>query len=218
MNTNPETSFITREETSFADWLRLPYAAPGNKIGLFGGSFNPPHSGHLLVAETALKRLGLDQIWWLVTPGNPLKQHNELAPLEARVEAVKDLAQHPKMRVTAHEVMLGTPYTAKTLAALQAKQPLVKFVWVMGADNLAGFHRWQDWRGIVNRVPIAIVNRPGATLSPLSAPMSVTYAQARLPEHKAPLLSDIKAPAWTFLTGPLDASSSTNIRAGRNNK
>lgn len=215
MNHTFDTRLHTTDTNRQADWVCLPYAAPGNRIGLFGGSFNPPHSGHLLVAETALRRLDLDQIWWLVTPGNPLKEHSELAPLAERVAAVQAMAKHPKMKVTAHEVQLGTPYTARTIAALQARNPELRFVWVMGADNLSGFHRWQAWRSIVERVPLAIVNRPGATLAPLSAPMSQTYATSRIPQEKARNLSSLTAPAWTFLTAPLDASSSTHIRRGQ---
>ena len=197
------------------DWLKLPHAEAGNRIGIFGGSFNPPHSGHRLVAATVLKRLGLDQVWWLVTPGNPLKSHSDLAPLERRLQLTSDLADHPRMKVTAFEQVLGTPYTARTLVALQAMRPAVRFVWVMGADNLAGFHHWQDWRDIVGSVPIAIVDRPGASLSVLSSPMAKAYEKYRLPEEDAALLPDMQAPIWTFLHTPLDQTSSTDLRRGR---
>ncbi len=194
------------------DWLKLPHAGRGNRIGIFGGSFNPPHSGHRLVAATALKRLGLDQVWWFVTPGNPLKSHSNLAPLEKRLHLARQMADHPRMKVTAFETVLGTPYTARTLIALRAMRPSVRFVWVMGADNLSGFHYWQDWRAIVGSVPIAIVDRPGASLSVLSSPMAKAYEKFRLPEEEAALLPDMAAPVWTFLHTPLDNSSSTELR------
>lgn len=195
-----------------AEWLKLPHAEPGNRIGIFGGSFNPPHSGHRLVAQTVLKRLGLDQVWWFVTPGNPLKDHGDLAPLEMRLHLTSALADHPRMKVTAHELVMGSPYTARTIGMLRKKRPGLRFVWVMGADNLASFHRWQDWRTIVASVPIAVVNRPGASLSALSAPMAKAYEKHRLPEEEARLLLDIEPPVWTFLHAPLDDASSTVLR------
>lgn len=197
------------------DWLKLPHSEPGNRIGLFGGSFNPPHSGHRLVASTALKRLRLDQIWWIVTPGNPLKSHTDLAPLELRLHTASRLADHPRMKVTAFEAALGTTYTAKTLTALRAKRPSARFVWIMGADNLANFHQWQDWQGILGSVPIAVVDRPGASLSVLSSPMAKAYENYRLPEEDAALLTDMQPPVWTFLHAPLDPASSTDLRARR---
>ncbi|MTH96352.1 nicotinate-nucleotide adenylyltransferase [Roseibium sp. RKSG952] len=195
-----------------ADWLKLPHAEPGNRIGLFGGSFNPPHSGHALVASTVMKRLGLDQVWWLVTPGNPLKDHSELAPLEMRIHMTSALADHPRMKVTAYESVIGTPYTARTIEMLRVIRPSLRFVWVMGADNLASFHKWQNWRSILDLVPVAIVDRPGASLSVLSAPMAQAYEKHRLPEEDAALLPDMKPPFWTFLHTQLDENSSTHLR------
>ncbi|MET1413430.1 nicotinate-nucleotide adenylyltransferase [Roseibium sp. HPY-6] len=194
------------------DWLKLPHAEPGNRIGIFGGSFNPPHSGHKLVAETVIKRLGLDQVWWFVTPGNPLKSHADLAPLEMRLHMTSAVADHPRMKITAYETVLGTPYTAKTIMALRAKRPSLRFVWVMGADNLGSFHRWQDWRTIVGSIPVAIVDRPGASLSALWSPMAKAYEKYRLPEEDAKLLPDMKPPIWTFLHTALDRTSSTDLR------
>lgn len=194
------------------DWLKLPHCEPGNRIALFGGSFNPPHSGHRLVASTALKRLDLDQVWWLVTPGNPLKSHAGLAPLEKRLRAVRALVDHPRMKVTAHEVVLGSSYTARTVKALCARRPGVRFVWLMGADNLASFHHWRDWRSILGAVPLAIVDRPGASLSVLSSPMAKAFERSRLPEENAVLLPEMAPPAWTFLHAPLDPASSTQFR------
>ena len=198
--------------SEYQDLLRLPHAEPGNRIGIFGGSFNPPHSGHWLVASTVMKRLDLDQIWWLVTPGNPLKDHADLAPLEMRLHLTSAVADHPKMKVTAFEEVLGTPYTAQTIARLKVLRPSLRIIWIMGADNLAGFHKWQDWRSLVGTVPVAIVNRPGSSLSPMSAPMAKAYENYRLPEEMAALLPDMEPPAWTFLHAPLDASSSSKMR------
>lgn len=198
------------------DWQTLPHVEPGNRIGIFGGSFNPPHSGHRLVAATVLKRLGLDQVWWFVTPGNPLKSHAELAPLETRLHMTNALANHPRMKVTAYETVLGTSYTAKTLKVLCSMRPSVRFVWVMGADSLAGFHRWQNWRAIVEAVPVAIVNRPGGSLAALSSPMAKAYEKYRLPEEDAALLADMEPPVWTFLHAPLDRTSSTGLRQVEN--
>ncbi|MBD1549031.1 nicotinate-nucleotide adenylyltransferase [Labrenzia aggregata] len=192
--------------------MKLPHAEAGNRIGIFGGSFNPPHSGHRLVAQTVLNRLQLDQVWWFVTPGNPLKEHGDLAPLEMRIHMTSALADHPRMKVTAYEAVLGSPYTARTIEMLRVRRPSLRFVWVMGADNLAGFHRWQDWRAIAGLVPIAIVDRPGASLSVLSAPMAKAYEKYRLPEKDAALLADLEPPAWTFLHAPLDETSSTFLR------
>ncbi len=196
------------------EWLRLPHAEPGNRIGIFGGSFNPPHSGHRLVAETALKRLRLDQVWWMVSPGNPLKDHVDLAPLERRVHMTRSVAEHPRMKVSAHEQVLGSPYTARTIAMLRVKRPALRFVWIMGADNLAGFHHWQDWRSIVDSVPMAVVDRPGASLATLGAPMAKAYEKQRVDETDAALLADLKAPSWVFLHTALDDSSSTRLRKG----
>lgn len=194
------------------DWLKLPHAEAGNRIGIFGGSFNPPHSGHRLVAETALKRLRLDQIWWVVTPGNPLKDHGNLAPLTERLHMTNALADHPKMKVTAYEQVLGSPYTARTIEMLRKLRPSLRFVWVMGADNLASFHRWQNWRSIVELVPIAVVDRPNSSLAALSAPMAKAYEKHRVDESDAGILADLEPPAWTFLHAPLDATSSTVLR------
>ncbi|MCW2308818.1 nicotinate-nucleotide adenylyltransferase [Rhodobium gokarnense] len=191
---------------------QVPPGDAGLTVGLFGGSFNPPHDGHFHVALTALRRLGLDRIWWLVTPGNPLKDHSELEALEARVAAVRRLADHPRFTVTAFEATEGLSYSADTIAFLRRRRPGVNFVWVMGADNLAGFHRWQFWRQIVDTLPIAIVDRPGASLSPLFAPMAEVYRHARIAEDEAGDFALRPAPAWTFLHAPLNPLSSTLLR------
>ncbi|MFC3317863.1 nicotinate-nucleotide adenylyltransferase [Rhizobium rosettiformans] len=191
----------------------MPHVERGMVVGLFGGSFNPPHQGHLLVAEIALRRLGLDQLWWLVTPGNPLKSRNELAPLAERLEACEALAEDPRIKITAFEKTLGTSYTARTLDFIRARNPHVHFIWIMGADNLAGFHRWQRWQKIATTFPIAVIDRPGSTLAYLSSKTARTFDYARVDEEDAGVLWQKRAPAWTFIHGPRSTLSSTAIRA-----
>lgn len=182
------------------------------QVGLFGGSFNPPHAGHALVAEIALRRLALDQLWWIVTPGNPLKSTRELAPLAERVALSEKLAEDPRIKVTAFEARHNVRYTADTLALVKRRNPGTDFVWVMGADNLAGFHRWQRWRQIALTFPIAVIDRPGSTLSFLSSVMAKTFDYARVDEGDAPRLARMKAPAWTFIHGPRSSLSSSALR------
>ena len=181
-------------------------------VGLFGGSFNPPHEGHRLVAEIAIRRLRLDQLWWMVTPGNPLKPKRHLASLAERVAWSEAMARDPKIRVTAFEQSLGLHYTAQVLDRIKARNPRVRFVWVMGADNLRDFHRWQSWQKIARTYPIAVVDRPGATLSFLSSVMAKTFDHARVDEDDAGTLGRTAAPAWTFIHGPRSTLSSTAIR------
>jgi len=196
-------------------YLRMPYVEKGMAVGLFGGSFNPPHAGHALVAEIALRRLALDQLWWIVTPGNPLKSSRELAPLPERLRLSQEMARDPRIKVTAFETSHNVRYTADTLALVRARNPGVNFVWVMGADNLRDFHRWQRWRQIATTFPIAVIDRPGATLSFLSSVVAKTFDYARVDEIDAPRLARMKAPAWTFIHGPRSSLSSSAIRAGR---
>jgi nicotinate-nucleotide adenylyltransferase len=191
----------------------MPHAGKGLAVGLFGGSFNPPHAGHGLVAEIALRRLALDQLWWIVTPGNPLKSGNELAPLAERLKLSEQVAQNPRIKVTAFEAAHNVRYTADTLALVRARNPGVDFVWVMGADGLRDFHRWQRWRQIATTFPIAVIDRPGSTLSFLSSMVAKTFDYARVDEIDAPRLARMKAPAWTFIHGPRSLLSSTAIRA-----
>lgn len=186
----------------------------GMQVGLFGGSFNPPHSGHSLVVEIAMRRLQLDQLWWMVTPGNPLKSTRDLAPLAKRIEMSEQVAKDPRIKVTAFEASHNVRYTADTLALIKARNPGVDFVWIMGADNLRDFHRWQRWRQIVMTFPIAVIDRPGATLSFLSSVVAKTFDHARVDEGDAPRLARMKAPAWTFIHGPRSLLSSTALRNG----
>jgi len=198
-----------------ARYLRMPHTEKGMAVGLFGGSFNPPHAGHALVAEIALRRLRLDRLWWIVTPGNPLKNSHELAPLAERIRLSEAVAGDPRVEVTAFEASYHARYTADTLALVKARNPGVDFVWVMGADNLRDFHRWQRWRQIVLTFPIAVIDRPGATLSFLSSVVAKTFDYARVDEGDAPILARMRAPAWTFIHGPRSSLSSTALRAQR---
>ena len=195
--------------------LRLPPAPPGSRIGLLGGSFDPPHAGHLLVARTALRRLRLDRLWWMVTPGNPLKDHGHLAPLARRIALSRALARHPRILVTGFEAAFHIRYTADTIRLLKRRRAGARFVWIMGADSLKTFHRWQSWEEIARAVPLAIIDRPGATLSPLSAPAARRFANARLPERDAALLPARTPPAWVFLHGARSPVSSTLLRRSR---
>lgn len=181
-------------------------------IGLYGGSFNPPHEAHRMVALTALKRLRLDRLWILVTPGNPLKRNGGLSPLGERIAAVEGLMAHPRIVVTGLEADIGTSRTCQVLAYLGPRCPGVSFVWVMGADNLAQLHHWGRWRGIVERAPVAVVDRPGATFAPLSARAALTYRAARIDERDAAALAGSPPPAWCFLHGPRSSLSSTKLR------
>jgi nicotinate-nucleotide adenylyltransferase len=192
---------------------RPPQAAPGQTIGLLGGSFNPPHAAHRLISEVALKRLGLDKVWWIVSPGNPLKKRVRAAPLAERMQLCRSMATNPHIIVTDFEADLPTPYTASTLAFLKARSPLVRFVWIMGADNLASFDRWERWREIFTMVPVVVVDRPGWRLKALASKAARAFARSRRPETEAAVLAQRPPPAWTFLTGPLSHASSTAIRS-----
>ena len=192
--------------------VKTPPVHAGARIGLMGGSFNPPHEGHLAIARTALRRGGLDAVWWIVTPGNPLKGHDELRPLDERVAATRALVRHPRMTVTAFEQDLGCAYTHETVAFLTGRYPQARFVWVMGGDSLAGFHRWRNWRRIADMIPLLIVDRPDWRFRALSSPAALTLAKSRLPEGLAGQIADRPAPTWTYLTCPLSSLSSTEIR------
>lgn len=187
--------------------------APGMRVGLFGGSFNPAHEGHRHVAETALRRLDLDRVVWLVSPQNPLKRADETAPLAARMASARTLATGPSMIVSDLETRIGTRWTIDTLRAVTARHPAVEFVWLMGSDNLAGFHRWRGWTDIFRLMPIAVVARPGSLLESRTAPAAARFAGFRLPDAAARRLPGAATPAWTWLGGPLHPQSSTALRA-----
>jgi nicotinate-nucleotide adenylyltransferase len=190
----------------------LPPHAAGQKIGLCGGSFNPAHRGHRHISLLALRRLGLDKMWWFVTPGNPLKDPKILPPVEVRMRKAADIAADPRIEITGAEAGFRTRYTADLVDILKRRAPHVRFVWVMGSDNLAQLDRWDRWRDIAHAVPIAVVNRPGFLLSGLNARAAHVLAQYRIGESDAVTLPYRDTPAWTFLTGPRTSASSTALR------
>jgi nicotinate-nucleotide adenylyltransferase len=193
------------------DAARLPMAAPSMRIGLLGGSFNPPHAAHREISLTALKRLGLDQVWWLVSPTNPLKNPAILPSLESRVDAARRMARHPRIEVTAFAG--GSPYTVDLLTELKRRFPGVNFVWLMGADNLAQFHRWRAWEKIFTLLPIAVLDRPGFRLKARAGMAAQRFAPYLVDESDAGGLAGLVAPAWTILTHRLSSLSSTALRA-----
>jgi len=189
-----------------------PIALPGQRIGLLGGSFDPPHQGHVHITRWALRGFGLDRVWWLVSPGNPLKSAAP-ADLARRLAAARALMHHPRVTITGLEARLGTRYTAETLAVLQRRNAGVRFVWLMGADNLAGFQRWDRWDEIMARITVGVLARPG---DQIRAGLSVTarrYGRWRLPPHAARFLPDAAPPAWALLTGRMLDLSSSTLRA-----
>lgn len=189
----------------------FPFATDGQVIGLLGGSFDPAHEGHVHITKEALRRFGLDRVWWLVTPGNPLKEHGP-APLDARLEAARGLMRHPRVRITDLERRLGTRLTIDTIRALRRAYPKVRFVWLMGADNLAQFHRWESWEEIARLVPIGVLARPGSRLNARLSPAARELARYRLPESQSQLLGRADPPRWALVNVPMKRVSSTAIR------
>lgn len=192
-----------------------PAARSGQKIGLLGGSFDPAHDGHVAITRAALTRFGLDRVWWLVSPGNPLKKHGP-APMPDRLVTARAVMTHPRVEVTDIETRLGTRFTAQTIVALQMKYPGVRFVWLMGADNLAQFHRWQDWQTIMSRVPVGVLARPGDRISARMSKAARVFRGDRLTGRQSALLASAHAPAWSFINLPMTQSSSTAIRNAGN--
>ena len=187
------------------------------RIGLLGGSFNPAHEGHLHVSQQALQKLGLDEVWWLVSPQNPLKTADGLEPLATRVALARKLAGHGLIRgrihVDAPELALGTRYTLDTVVALRRAYPHARFVWLMGADILPQLVRWKDWRRLFEAIPIAAFARPGWSYPALASAAPRAFARHRLPAAQARRLATSPAPAWAFIPGRLDPHSATAIRA-----
>lgn len=192
----------------------FPFALSGQCIGLLGGSFDPAHEGHIRLTEEALKRFGLDRVWWLVTPGNPLKTRQP-APIDERIAYARRIMDNPYVDVTGLEVRLGTYQTVDTITALQKYRPYLRFVWLMGSDNLVQFNQWDHWRQIAARVPIGVLSRPGSRLEARMSKAAQIMAAARLPEAQARLLGSSPPPAWVMLNMPMLSASSTAIRAAR---
>jgi nicotinate-nucleotide adenylyltransferase len=191
-------------------------AARNMRVGLLGGSFNPAHEAHRQISLTALKRLGLDRVWWLVTPGNPLKDPSKLASPESRVEAARKMARHPRIEVTGFAG--GSAYTIDLLAELKRRFPGVNFVWLMGADNLAQIHRWRAWQEIFAAVPIAVLDRPGLRLKARASKAAQRFALYQVDESDAGGLARLEPPAWTILSHRLSGLSSTALRAKKAKK
>ena len=193
--------------------LRLGFSlAPGMKVGLYGGSFNPAHEGHAHVAETALRRLGLDRVIWLVSPQNPLKPTHETDIMTRRLYGAARYAEGPSMIVSDAETKMGSQYTIDTIRALKARFPGVCFVWIMGADSLATFHRWRGWTQIMREVPVAVVSRPWAGLRSRFSPAARRFSHARVASAAARTTPCRTPPAWVYLRGPLNFASSTALR------
>jgi len=194
---------------------RFPFILPpfdGLVIGLFGGSFNPPHAGHRAIAETALRRLRLDAVWWLVSPQNPLKDPRETSDYDQRFVATETIARHPRFVVLGVESAIGTRTTADLLKRMSPVLGRGRFVWIMGADSFAGLDQWNEWPRLPQTLPLAVFDRPGATLAALSSTAAHRYGRWRIPEADAALLPQLEPPAWVFLTLPRRFESSTALR------
>lgn len=205
---------VTVPQVSKAHLIRAgwPVAGAGQTVGLLGGSFDPAHQGHVHITREALKRFGLDHVWWLVSPGNPLKARGP-AELSRRMAHARQIMQHPKVQISDIEARLGTRYTAQTLQALQTRYPSVRFVWLMGADNLAQFHLWQDWQQIMHRLPIGVIARPGDRISARRSLAAQVFDHARLRGVDSQHLARSQTPSWCYINLPLTGASSTAIRA-----
>ncbi len=186
-------------------------AGRGQAVGLLGGSFDPAHEGHVQITREALRRFGLDRVWWLVSPGNPLKPEGP-APVERRMEVARRLMAHPRVEISDFEARAGTRYTAETLAALMRRRPDLRFVWLMGADNLASFHRWQNWQWIMENVPIGVIARPEARIPARNSVAARRYGRFRLPGRASVVLPRMAPPAWCFINVPMVEQSSSAIR------
>lgn len=189
----------------------LPYVPHGRVIGLLGGSFDPAHGGHAHITREALKRFGLDEVWWLVSPGNPLKDKGPVA-LDMRMAKARDVMGHPRVRISDFEARVGTRYTAETLRALMAAYPQARFVWLMGADNLVQFDKWRDWQWIMESVPVGVLARPGQRGAARGAKAAEVYKRFQLRGAQSQLLGRAEAPAWCFVNVPMTDASSTEIR------
>ncbi len=184
----------------------------GGRIGLLGGSFNPAHEGHLHISRAALRLLRLDAVWWLVSPQNPLKSIEDMVPIAARMASATAIARHPRIHATDIEQTLGTRYTADTIAKLKTRFSGVRFVWLMGADNLIQLPRWGRWQEIAESVPIAVFGRPAYSTRAMQGKVTQRYARSRVSEAGASRLVYRHAPAWAFFSIRLHSASSTVLR------
>lgn len=191
------------------------YTGEGTRIGLLGGSFDPAHEGHLHISEVALKSLNLDSVWWLVTPQNPLKEQRPSASLGERLQNARALAHNPRLRVTDVESRLGTHHTIDIIRHLQARYPLTRFVWLMGADNFIELPHWKHWTEIMSALPVAVIARPRYHLSAGLSKAACRYHFYRRNPEQAVLLPTARPPAWTLILNRLHPASSTHIRAAR---
>ena len=197
--------------------LPLPTPSYRRHIGLLGGSFNPPHAGHREISLAALKRLDLDAVWWLVTPGNPLKDPATYAPFEQRLRAARQCADHCNIVVSDFEHRHDLQYTVDTIERLQLLNPTVQFVWLMGADSLAEFDRWKDWRRIAELAPMAVFNRPGYANEALESSAAKALNSFRLGESESEKLLHAEPPAWIYFSDTDNPMSSTALRDGQHN-
>ncbi|MCB1380643.1 MAG: nicotinate-nucleotide adenylyltransferase [Alphaproteobacteria bacterium] len=195
--------------------IKPPPFGSGQRIGLFGGSFNPAHRGHFMVALYAMKKLQLDWVWWLVSPQNPLKDSRETGEYATRLAYARNIARHPRFVVTDIEKQMASRTTAETLRGLEPVLRRGKFVWIMGADSFASLHCWNDWLEIPSALPIAILARPGYSLRALGGPAALRFDEEEVPTHLAAQLATMKPPAWCFIPMPLRPESSTAIRRKR---
>jgi len=192
----------------------MPPLSPGQRVGLLGGSFNPAHEGHLHISALALKRLKLDQLWWLVSPQNPLKPESGMASLKNRMTAAKKVAaSNPDIVVSDMENSLSTRHTVDTIEALKVEFPGVSFVWVMGADLLVQVPQWKRWRALFRMVPIAIFARPAYSARALSGKAARRFKDARIARYRVGSLANMRPPAWAYMRTRLNRQSATRIRA-----
>lgn len=205
-------SFPERGTSCLETAIRVPFATEQMSVGLLGGSFNPPHSGHRHISLFALSRLNLDRIWWLVSPGNPLKDSSDLQSLDSRLFNCRSIAEHPKLDITAFEAKLSSVYTIDTLRYLLRRYPGTRFVWVMGADNLVWFHRWRNWTTLFRLVPVVVVDRPDCRYQAMASKAAKTFSKYYVNNQNLSSFACSRPPRWTFLTIPLSSESSTKIR------
>ncbi len=190
-----------------------PQRRRGLRVGLLGGSFNPAHEGHRRISELALQRLGLDAVWWLVSPQNPLKPSTGMATFAERLAGARALARHPRIQVSDAEAQLGTRYSVDTITLLQARHPRHRFVWILGADILSQLPSWRQWTRFFERVPVAVFDRPTYSHQALAGCAARRYARFRIAMSEGHALPQLEPPAWIFLWAAHSSASATALRA-----